>query len=361
MIILHMFAALAVNLSKIYKGGMPMGKKKEMDAPDTRGRRFHIVINNPAEKGLTHERIKEILQNFRSLRYACFADEIGSQGTYHTHLYLLMKNSTRHSTLRNAFGNQANIQHAKGSSAENRAYILKEGAKHKDKSSTSVPNTFCEIGVCPENDGQGYRSDLDFLYEQVKSGASNYEILESSNGKQMRNLLYVEKARQALSQEKTRHTFRTLTITFIWGATATGKTSYVFNTHSYDEVYRVTEYRNPFDNYSGQDILCLDEYKNSFTIRELLTYLEGFPMTQLKARYSNKYANYTKVYILSNTPLSEQYKDEQYNEPEVWHALLRRITNVYEFLPDGKKLHYTITSDYDIIPDTELESGFGGK
>ncbi len=323
-------------------------------------RKALLTINNPQSFGITHETIKSAIKTIRPVVYYCMADEVGAEGTPHIHLFMAFSSPVRFSSIKKKFPT-ANIQTSLGTAQQNFEYVSKTGKwATSEKKETCVEGTFEEWGTLPEEQ-QGKRTDLEFLYQQVKAGATDFEILETIGGSQMRNLGYVSKVRETLAKENTRNTFRNLTITFIWGATATGKTSYVFNTHSYDNVYRVTEYRNPFDNYSGQDVLCLDEYKNSFTIRELLTYLEGYPMTQLKARYSNKYANYTKVYILSNTPLSEQYKDEQYNEPEVWHALLRRVTNVYEFLPNGKKLHYTITDDYEIIPDTDLESGFGGK
>lgn len=66
----------------------------------------------------------------------------------------------------------------------------------------------------------------------------------------------------------------------------------------------------------------------------IVRYLDIYPLT-LPARYTDRTACYTKVFITSNIPLEEQYRDIQRVQMETWRAFLRRITNVVEFLPDG--------------------------
>ena len=62
----------------------------------------------------------------------------------------------------------------------------------------------------------------------------------------------------------------------------------------------------------------------------MLKYLEGYPL-MLPSRYNNKVACYTKVYIITNWALSEQYKNIQTQHPSTWEAFLRRIKTVYNF------------------------------
>ena len=64
---------------------------------DTQSRKWQITINNPLEKGFTHDRIKEILSSLK-LVYWCMADEIGENGTYHTHIYILNTHITQTNT-----------------------------------------------------------------------------------------------------------------------------------------------------------------------------------------------------------------------------------------------------------------------
>ena len=109
------------------------------------------------------------------------------------------------------------------------------------------------------------------------------------------------------------------------------------NTH---EICRITSYRNGkgvlFDNYVNNDVLVFEEFSSNIPIEEMLNYLDCYPL-MLPARYSDKVACYTTVYITSNMPLKMQYIDIQRNKPETWKAFLRRINHVYEFLSDGTK------------------------
>ena len=61
-------------------------------------RKFQLTINNPADHNFSHERIKVILSEFSGLVYWCMCDEVGEQGTPHTHVYVVFKNSTMFDT-----------------------------------------------------------------------------------------------------------------------------------------------------------------------------------------------------------------------------------------------------------------------
>lgn len=76
----------------------------------------------------------------------------------------------------------------------------------------------------------------------------------------------------------------------------------------------------------------------------MLNYLDGYPLT-LPARYSNRVACYTKVYIISNLCLSRQYPEVQYESPATYAALLRRIQKVRRYTGPGEYEEYS-TADY---------------
>lgn len=328
---------------------------------DLQARKFQLTINNPAEKGLSHEKIKSVLLGFKSIVYFCLADEIGQNHTPHTHVYAVFSSAVRFSTMKKAFP-PAHIEKCAGTSEENRAYILKAGKwALSEKSDTVVDGTFEEWGEMPQ-ERQGQRRDLAELYDQIKAGDSDFDILEN-NASYLRYIGLIDKARQAVMKESVKNGFRQLTVTYIYGETGVGKTRHVMEKHGYNDVFRITDYRHPFDNYGGQSVICFDEYANGFKIREFLTYLDGYPL-ELPARYVNRWAAYNTAYIISNRPLDEQYKNEQLEDPSVWKALLRRITAIVEFLPDGGRKYYKVNEDFAIIPEcnnseTEL-FGFGG-
>ena len=136
---------------------------------DTQSRKYQLTINNPVENEISHEVIKERLEDCKSLVYYCMADEVAETGTPHTHIYVAFKSPVYFSRIKKLFPT-AHIEPAFGTSAENRAYILKEGEKYADKAETSVEGTFEEWGTLPADVGRGFRSDLDMMYELIKDG-----------------------------------------------------------------------------------------------------------------------------------------------------------------------------------------------
>ena len=83
------------------------------------------------------------------------------------------------------------------------------------------------------------------------------------------------------------------------------------------------------DDYNGEKILFLDEFRSSFKISEILDYLDGQPI-RIRGRHYNRAACYDTVYIVSNLSLKEQYTNIQQSEPKTWAAFCRRITAVYD-------------------------------
>ena len=55
---------------------------------DSQSRKWQLTINNPVEKGFTHEKLNSILASMSSVIYYCMADETGENQTYHTHVFL---------------------------------------------------------------------------------------------------------------------------------------------------------------------------------------------------------------------------------------------------------------------------------
>lgn len=304
---------------------------------DKQSRKWQMTINNPIEKGLTHEKIKEKIKTIKSVVYFCMADEAGQ--TPHTHVYLACSSAVRFSTLKKQFP-AAHLEMARGTSDENRAYVAKSGKWENDKKhGTSIPGTFEESGEMPV-ERQGARNDLADLYDMVKEGMSNFEIIEA-NPDYLLRLGDIERVRQMLRNEQYRQAFRKLSVTYVWGATGAGKTRSIMERHGFSNVYRVTDYDHPFDTYAGQDVLMLDEYRGQFLIHAILNYLDGYPL-ELPCRYANRVACYTAVYIVSNVDLWEQYPNIQREQPATWAAFLRRIHQVVKFFSDGRQAAYTL-------------------
>lgn len=309
----------------------------------TQSRKWLLTFNNPEKFGFDHGNIRAALSTIKNLDYWCLCDEIGEKGTYHTHLFLYRKNPLRFSAVKNKFPT-AHIDYCRGSTQENRDYIRKEGKyKGTDKAETNLLNTFEEFGECPVEE-QGKRNDLNELYGMIKDGLSDYEILESHPA-YMLQMNKIERCRQVVREEEFRNVFRELNVEYWFGKTGEGKTRTVMERYGYQNVYRVTNYRYPFDGYRGQDVLVFEEFYNSLRIQDMLTYLDGYPL-ELPCRYANKIACYTKVYILSNVPFDEQYRQVFREHPETFRAFRRRISCIKEFSDSGL-VSYENVEDYE--------------
>ena len=150
----------------------------------------------------------------------------------------------------------------------------------------------------------------------------------------------VERVRYAVMQEQFKNTFRQLEVYYCYGKAGCGKTRSIMEKYGYENVSRITDYKHPFDNYKGQDVIIFEEFRSSLKIQDMLNYLDGYPL-DLPCRYNNKIACFTKVYIISNIPLNEQYTDIQRNYEETWKAFLRRIKQVLFYSDKGiKNLDY---------------------
>lgn len=288
---------------------------------DSQSRKWQITINNPIDKGFSHDRIKEILSSFKPLLYWAMCDEAGN--THHTHIYAVFSSAVRFSTLKNKFP-EAHLEIAKGSSEQNRDYITKTG-KYSSKGETSIPGTFEEYGELPI-ERPGARNDLADLYDLIKSGASNFQIIEESP-EYLMHIDRIERARQIIKAEEFKDTFRQISTIYMFGPTQTGKTRSVMERHGYSNVYRVTNYSHPFDGYTGQDVIIFEEFRGQLKISDMLNYLDGYPL-ELPCRYANKQACYTKVYIISNEPFEKLYPETRMKSPYTWAALRRRIHDI---------------------------------
>ena len=302
---------------------------------NTQSRKWSLVINNPQECGLDHSAIVEILRKF-SPAYFCMADEIATTGTYHTHIFLYSPSPIRFSTVKKRFPT-AHIDKTYGSAKENRDYIRKEGKwAETDKAETNLPDTFLEWGDMPaekeEKAPQKYK-----LIQEVREGISTANIIEGSPNLAFR-VRDIDTLRQTLLSDRYASENRKIEVWYIFGASGTGKTRGIYERHEAKDICRITNYRNgrgiSFDGYTGQDVLVFEEFHSQIPIEDMLNYLDGYPLS-LPARYSDRVACYTRVYITSNLPLEKQYRNVQWDSLETWRAFIRRIHKVLEYRADG--------------------------
>ena len=327
-------------------------------ANNSQSRKWTLVINNPHDCGLNHQAIAEIVMKF-SPDYFCMADEIASTGTYHTHVFIFCSSPVRFGTIKGRFPT-AHIEKAYGSALQNKEYIAKTGKwAEDDKADTIIAGTFFEHGNIPtENEEKS--PGMFRLIQNIRDGMSNTEIIED-NPKMAFKIRDIDVIRQTLLSERYASENRNIEVVYIFGASGAGKTRYIFAQHNPRDIYRVTNYRKgkgvSFDGYHGQDVLVFEEFHSQVPIEEMLNFLDIYPIF-LPARYNDKVACFTKVYITSNLPIDAQYKAVKWNHYATWQAFLRRVHKTIEYNQDGSIVE-TICNRKVVLNDEQQEIPVG--
>lgn len=301
-------------------------------------------MNNPAEKGFDIDSMLQSADSLKGLIYGCVSLEIGAkEQTPHIHLFAYYKNPKAWQTLANTFKG-ADVECCHGSCKQNRDYVFKLGKWiTTEKGTTPVKGQQKETGTLPdEKSGSDY--DKELLLDLIQQGYSDYQII-NEHPQYMFDLSNIQRCRLTIRQEEYKDTWRDLEVIYIYGRTGLGKSRYVMEQYGYANVFRVTDYTHPFDTYEGQDVLMLEEFDSSFRFSDILNYLDGYPC-KLPARYADKQACYTKVYITTNIALDKQYTDIREKQIHKWQAFIRRIHKVIWFRGKDTFITYNSTEEY---------------
>ncbi len=290
---------------------------------NTQARDWCFTVNNPVQ---SEQEFMSYLQSLPELRYVVFQREKAPEtGTEHYQGYFEFTQPKWFTTIKKylskeTIGVAAHIEQRRGKRSQARLYCMDE--------ETRISPQYYEWGEYAEI---GERSDLTDIMKDIESGMCFYDLSKKHGNRFIKVINWAREFRQSHLENKYKRVFRDMKVFYIYGSAGCGKTSYVFNKHGYVDVYRTTNYEFGWvDDYNGEKVLFLDEFRSSFKISEILDYLDGQPI-RIRGRNYNRVACYDTVYIVSNIPLTEQYKNIQDNEPKTWAAFLRRITAVYNF------------------------------
>ncbi len=328
---------------------------------DTRSRKYLLTVNNPDLHAVSHGSIKEALKKY-AVKYLAICDETGGEKqTYHFHAYIYFENAIKFSTLKKLFP-AANIVTVRGTSAENKMYLLKAAPEHNKKEDGSYrytdaagkvhfginhSDTFEEIGECPD-DHPGKRTDLENMYQLIKDGYTNSEILEMCGEVAIMHIEKLNKLRHAYLIDKFKGSRRlNLRVHYVSGLTGRGKTRDRLDRHGDENCYRITDYMHPFDSYQCEEILVFEEYRSSLKLQDMLNYLDIYPVV-LPARYAPKVACYLTVYVVSNWDFELQYAELQKDpdQKSSYDAWVRRFNGSVMIYTDTGIVTYPTMRDY---------------
>ena len=249
--------------------------------------------------------------------------ERGEGGYEHYQGYIENETPIRFSTLKKKFPT-IHLEIRKGTQLQAYEYVTKE--------ETRIGQILGNMEKPPEEKKRGRGQILESLHERIRNGEKVDDIILTSPEAMphYRTLRELESVAQRTAARKKK--IRDMRVNYLYGKTGVGKTRYVHETYD-DELFRVTDYENPFDNYSGERVLVLDEFNSQLKFELMLNLLDRYP-TELHARFYNKWAAHDEVWIISNLKLEEMYPAVQQSSPEQWQAFLRRIHHYYEMGED---------------------------
>lgn len=257
---------------------------------------------------------------FRNYTYVCQLEQ-GDGGFVHWQGFINNEQPISFDTLKRKF-RQIHLESVRGSDIQAYRYVTKlETALGFNQAGERVlvaDNPQAVKITCSSGDWRGFEALKDtrldmkphtHIHVLLKQGMTAEEIIDQYPDYTLRYAAIreaekgLERKRKA-QENKLKKRWETekrlgIEVFYIYGAAGAGKTRHVVDTEGIGRVYMVTDYRHPFDNYNGEDVLSLEEYYGQIQTDYLLKLLDIYPV-QLGARYWNKWAYYQRVYIVSN-------------------------------------------------------------
>lgn len=360
----------------------------------TKKRDYFITINVGAkcyqDGNATYENMKEYLYAiFDNIVYACWDEEVGDNGNVHLHLFTSFRYPISFGSMIKKFEG-AHIEPKKGSAYFAVNYIRKPKGlelKGHEKSHTQIKpllelgdfNAIVEKGlynkdgalIAKTKDAPSINERIDLLvekYETMQEIAEADHYLFNTYGKTIAVLLEKKKmdrfkesplVEEIHGKHGVFYKVHKL-VYYIYGQEGSGKS---FSTHlEYGElgqVGRVTFDKGVanFDNYHGEPVMYLNEFKGNIPLSALQNLLEE-GLVMLDARY-NDHQNLATTYIFdSNIPFEKLYSNVRETEPDKYRSFVRRITGgVWETYQTNDGMRYIALHD-ELLPKS---SRYGDK
>lgn len=285
---------------------------------------------------------EDLLKKLAPYTYIGQMEKGEETGYLHWQIYIENKTQIKFQTLKNKF--------PKGH------FKVRWGTKKQcydycTKSKTAIADTKIEKGDIDLKEDKAPQVTVEMAVDLMKRG-SRYKDIMIEYPSLWRSMAYLKEVQGYLDENEYSTKKRDMKVYYIHGAPGTGKTHSVYEDHGFDQVYKVSNYINPYDQYNGQKVLLLDEFYDSIQFDSLLNVIDVWPF-QMRARYGDKWAAYDVVYIVSNRPLKDQFITEFYYEPDRAKSFYRRITSNYEMVGRDRVLD-NFWLDQQVPPESRL-------
>ena len=302
--------------------------------------KYEAVVKRPYFKD--YDSVRKFFENLEDCKYCCGQLEIGNaENTKHIQSFAVFKNPKSFDRVRVLFPT-AHIDVVNGTNTQCRDYCT--------KSETKVEEPF-EFGTFSE---MRARTDVKNFFDLLDSGATDMEIRELYPQLYLKEFKKMNELRLIRKKEIYSKQCRDVEVTYIFGSSGVGKSTYVNELVANDSVFRVDSFdKAAFTDYSGEDTLVIDEFKGQLNLQFMNRLLDCFPL-KVRGLCSLLPACFTKVYIVSNFSYNELYKTEQIENVGQYAGFVRRLNNIIKIEKGGviKQLRETT---FEEIPKSELK------
>jgi len=290
---------------------------------------WFCVFNNPADHGYVGTP-QEVCEKLRDewigdslTRVGAWAYCVSDKGLHHVHMVLEDAKTMRFTAIKNSYAHGMHFEPTKGNKQQADDYINKRG-QFEEKGEQI-------LFICYHGDikgAQGKRSDLLVYHDMIQQGMSPVEILrENPNAYRYKTTL-----KEMYYDKRFLETPIVREVKTYWhtGESGSGK-SYerveLAKLYGEESIYYLTSFNSgAFDNYNGEPILWIEDYRGEFRFQEFLRILDVYK-AEIPARYSNIKALWNEVHITSVlTPI--QCYSNACNDNDRIEQLLRRITAI---------------------------------
>lgn len=277
--------------------------------------RWSWTVNNPGEWRPHYDTV--------AMSFLVYQLERGAEGTTHLQGYVRFRHPKGLQAAKNAMvRTDIHMEIAQGNEGQNIDYCSKA------ESRVAGPWQF---GTANREAGRrGSRSDLQAVAEAAKSGKSTRELAMEFPAQMIKYSAQIERYKEIVREDVPLE--RTMFVHVLWGSTGTGKTHRI--RHAFPnpgEIYVVNggRGRDPWGRYNGEPTVVFEEFDwSKWPIDEMKELLDKW-RCNLDARYTDKTARYTKVFLTANTDPSSWYITAGQADKD---AFIRRLTRITEVL-----------------------------
>lgn len=233
--------------------------------------------------------------------------------------------------------NTMHIEKRMGTRDQARAYCMKKDTQQEG------PFEFGEWGA----GGQGARNDAHGVLEMIKDGKRNKDIAEAYPGQVIRYAKGIEKLRSWVDPHPNEGLKKVIIMT---GCTGCGKTrSAVEIAGGWDNIYMKDPGNTWFDNYDGQKVLLIDEFRCKVPLYNLLLWCDRrVGQVQCKGGYVTP--KWDTVILTSCFPADEWYGNDEGKGHDTISQLKRRVIEGSGFW--RHKCTVTRLRGYEVVGNT---------